>query len=309
MATNFYWPIYKNLEKEVIELSNFIHLDDRQLSIYSVRISDLLIRCVIEIESISKDLFERIAGSIPTGKTRKDLYFDTDCIDLLEQKWCLSQKKVIVAAPNFYLSKQDNKILTPLKKANKRGSSSSDWSKAYQAVKHDRLKDLKKGNIKHFIRALAALFILNIYYKDVEYKLGNDSKATSFTTGLGSEIFSIKLHHCSNYNTGQAYHKAADFDECVYLVDIDLESKQKVAEVVRKENRLKLDFLTRHPRFHEWLKHNSIESYEGDNLYFEILGKDIYIQMEREILAQTQDEKMKALRSIQYHAVLNNGSK
>ena len=54
---NLYWPIYKNLEREFIELSNWIHIDDNQLSIYSVKISELLIRCSVEIESISKDLY------------------------------------------------------------------------------------------------------------------------------------------------------------------------------------------------------------------------------------------------------------
>ena len=54
--TNLYWPIYKKIEKEIVELSNHIHFDDNQLSVYSVKIVELLIRCVVEIEAISKDL-------------------------------------------------------------------------------------------------------------------------------------------------------------------------------------------------------------------------------------------------------------
>lgn len=55
--TNLYWPIYKKIEKEIVELSNHIHFDDNQLSVYSVKIVELLIRCVVEIEAISKDLY------------------------------------------------------------------------------------------------------------------------------------------------------------------------------------------------------------------------------------------------------------
>jgi hypothetical protein len=51
---NLYWPVYKNIEKEVLELSNQIHFDDTQLSIYSIKISELLIRCSVEIEAISR---------------------------------------------------------------------------------------------------------------------------------------------------------------------------------------------------------------------------------------------------------------
>ncbi len=45
--SNLYWPIYKNLEKEVVELSNWVHFDDKQLFVYSVKISELLIRCSV----------------------------------------------------------------------------------------------------------------------------------------------------------------------------------------------------------------------------------------------------------------------
>ena len=36
--TNLYWSEYKNMKKEIIELSYLIHFDDNQISIYSVKI-------------------------------------------------------------------------------------------------------------------------------------------------------------------------------------------------------------------------------------------------------------------------------
>jgi len=96
---NLYWSVYKNLEKEVLELSNQIHIDDEQLKVYSIKISELLIRCSVEIESISKDLFFNEGGIEPSNR---DLFFDTDCLDLLETKWLLSKKKIIISAYNFY---------------------------------------------------------------------------------------------------------------------------------------------------------------------------------------------------------------
>ena len=70
--TNLYWPVYKNLENELVQLSDLIHFDDNQLSIYSIKISELLIRCSVEIEAISKDLYFRIGGTLPSDG---DLYF------------------------------------------------------------------------------------------------------------------------------------------------------------------------------------------------------------------------------------------
>lgn len=114
---NLYWPVYKNLEKEVIELSNQIHFDDNQLSIYSIKISELLLRCSVEIEAISKNLYFKLGGTQPTDR---DLYFDTDCLQLLEDNWLLSKKRLLISAPNFYFENDENRILIPLLKANKK---------------------------------------------------------------------------------------------------------------------------------------------------------------------------------------------
>ena len=47
-------------------------------------------------ESISKELYFREGGTKPDDK---DLYFDTDCLALLESKWSLSKKSVMVSSP------------------------------------------------------------------------------------------------------------------------------------------------------------------------------------------------------------------
>lgn len=235
MSSNFYWTVYKNIEKELIDLSNLIHIDDKQIEIYSVKIAELLLRTAVEVESISKTLYFQNGGTKPDDI---DLFFDTDCIDLLENIWLLSKKQVYVSAPNFYFTLPDNQVLTPLKKANKRGSSSSDWQRAYQAIKHNRVTSLPKANLKHLIRAMAALYILNLYYKNNSYLLDKDSVGTNFDNTLGSSIFSVKLHINTSVSVGVVYSKKTDFDECVYLLKPTDETRdalqQKLIEINEK---------------------------------------------------------------------------
>lgn len=60
-----------------------------------MHIADLIVRCSIEIEAISKELYLQIGGNpSPVNNTgdKRDLYFDTDCLDLLEKQWSLSKK-------------------------------------------------------------------------------------------------------------------------------------------------------------------------------------------------------------------------
>jgi len=230
MNANIYWSVYKNIESELIELSNMIHIDDKQLEVYSIKLVELLIRTVVEVESISKELYFQNGGMKVNDN---NLFFDADCLDLLENKWLLSKKQVIVSAHNFYFDLPENKLLTPLKKANKKGTSSSDWLRAYQAVKHNRAQSLCKGNLKHLIRALAGLYVLNIYYKNNSYELGKDGTGTNFDQSLGSSLFSIKKHINQKVSVESVYNKNTDYDECVYLIKQTDETRQKVLNAIK----------------------------------------------------------------------------
>lgn len=212
--TNLFWPIYKNIEKEIRILSEQIHFDDNQLTVYSVKIAELLIRCVVEIESLAKELYFENGGSKPEDR---DLFYDTDCLNFLEKKWKLSEKIIIVSATNFFFEKEGNRILRPLKKANKRGSSGPIWARAYQAVKHNRSEDLVKGNVGNLIKAASALFLLNLYYKNETFDLVN-TNSDNFSRSF-SDIFSIKVHTWHGTNVDQNHYvKNKDFNECIFLI-------------------------------------------------------------------------------------------
>lgn len=198
---NFFWSIYKNLENELIELSNKIHFCDKQDDVYSVHISDLLIRTAIEIEALSKELYELAGGNmnpLDAEGNERDLFFDTDCIQYIDLNWGITKKCVNVVSPNFYFTKHENLVLRPLKDCNKRGS--GRWKRAYQAVKHNRVKSLAAGNIANLIRAMAALYLLNLYYRDEKYDVGTRMNTVPFDTRMGSDIFSVPLAHAEEYD-------------------------------------------------------------------------------------------------------------
>ena len=63
LVMNLFLPVYKRLEEDVSKLADTIFFDDNQLSTYSLAIGDLLIRCVIEVEAISKELYLNLGGT------------------------------------------------------------------------------------------------------------------------------------------------------------------------------------------------------------------------------------------------------
>lgn len=195
---NLYWPAYKRLENEIVSMTSDIKFDDDQISVYSDKFLEILIRTSIEIEAISKELYLNSGGK--EIEPESEMFFDTVCLQFLEEQWNLSKKIVLVNGVVFSFEKEENKILTPLKKANKRGSSGAKWKQAYQAVKHNRSKNYKLGNMKNCIAALAALYILNIYYKDEIFQFADSKDVNNFDQTQGSTIFSIMISKGNSFN-------------------------------------------------------------------------------------------------------------
>ncbi|MTN82487.1 hypothetical protein GMB34_00660 [Turicibacter sanguinis] len=59
---NLFWPVYKNLENEFLKIADYVHFSDDQTKVYSMHIADLIVRCSIEIEAISKELYFSLGG-------------------------------------------------------------------------------------------------------------------------------------------------------------------------------------------------------------------------------------------------------
>jgi len=300
---NLYWSVYKNLEKEVLVLANQIHFDDIQLKVYSVKIAELLIRCSVEIESIAKDLFLANGGTMPTGR---DLYFDTDCMELLENKWLISKKQVLVSAQNFYFTNTSNRIITPLNKSNKRGTSGSDWKKAYQAVKHNRTFSLSKGNIKNLIRAMGALYLLNIYFKADKFDLKKDLSGVNFDDRLGSELFSLKIHINTSISVSSAYTKKPDFDECVYLLKATDETSQIAREALQRIQEKQKTLNTNH--LLETIKGAVKEAaFTAENAQSKIeeIVKDENTKIGPKYFKQAFRTESESFRNLMYEAIIN----
>lgn len=200
--SDMFWQTYLNIEKEILNLSKYIYFTDEQLvtdkngaiisqsctqlETFSPYIADLLIQCCVQIEAISKELYFDNGGTKQRGDS--SLLFDVDCLALINMKWNTDCKCVMVFSSQFNLTKKSNNILYPLKKAYKKGG--TVWERAYQAVKHDRYSSLYKGTVKALLHASAALYLLNLYYRNDSWKTSHQN-IPNFDYSMGSRIFSV----------------------------------------------------------------------------------------------------------------------
>lgn len=256
--SDIFWQTYLNLEKEAIEVSKYIFFTDEvlvngkggivaqscntQLETFLPHIADLLVRCCVQIEAISKELYFDNGGTKARGDS--SILFDEDCLKLIDMKWQTHNKTVMVVAPFFNFVKDENRILKPLKEAHKRQG--TYWEKAYQAVKHDRYSSLHKGNVKAFIHALAALYLLNLYYR-------NDSWVTKYQDiskldySMGSAIFTVKPPVAN-----QLWHgNSPTITESPYVASYQDADYQHIEEMQRKEEQALNDYWINQPELRE----------------------------------------------------------
>lgn len=256
--SDIFWQTYLNLEKEAIEVSKYIFFTDEilvnskggtvtqscntQLETFSPYLADLLVRCCVQIEAISKELYFDSGGNKARGD--KDLFFDEDCLKLVDEKWQTHSKIVMVVAPFFNFTKNENRILKPLREAHKRQG--TYWERAYQAVKHDRYSSLQRGNVKAFIHALAALYLLNIYYRNDSWTMQYQD-ISKIDYSLGSSIFAVKPPV-----VGQLwYENKPIISESPYVVKYQDASYQRIEEFQDKVEQETEDYWNRQPELNE----------------------------------------------------------
>lgn len=189
--SEMFWQTYLKIENEMLEISKYIYItdepNDRQLNVFSPHIADLLIRVCVEIEAISKELYYNIDGEKKRGDN--SLKFDVECLKEIDKVYNTSKKMVYVSCPMFNLTKDNNRMFRPLNKAHK--TQGTAWESAYQAIKHDRYESLSKGTVRNLLHALGALYLLNIYNRNVKL-YSKYTEVSKLDFSFGSAIFSVK---------------------------------------------------------------------------------------------------------------------
>ncbi len=165
-----YWPIYERSEKEIVELTFSIFLCNAHLSVYSIKMADLLIRIGSECENIAKSVAKTRDFQSSNGKQIEDLNFP-GLGDLLCSHISFNTKEVDII---WYYNDLSCKSIVPFSTWNTTGSLNPKWFKAYNEVKHDRDVTFHQANFENILNGLAALFILNLWLRkeDIEQEWG-----------------------------------------------------------------------------------------------------------------------------------------
>lgn len=222
--SNLFWPIYKKLENDFIELSYYVAIDKKQLKTYSIKIADLILRSVSECENLAKELCknEKIKFKDKKGRIRKYVLFN-EYINQLENIYGLSEKHISCIFDNIKQGTFDTKK-TPFskKKILKEGKEKEvlNWYNSYNLIKHDRVKNFKEANLGNLIDSLGALFLLNIYYMNKTFYMVNEYNYKKIILQIEgfSQVFQLDYTLVpSNPNKESSQWKDTFFDPLSYF--------------------------------------------------------------------------------------------
>lgn len=166
-----YWRAFRNLEDDILALSDNIHFDDCQISTYSFHIADLIFRCLSEYEAIFKDLY-RLSVKEDVANDDSSNNKIGSIINHFNKEWQLEDKQVALVPTNMFFHDDFQGYFSPLNYENK---SAEDFYHQYNAIKHDRVKNINKATVKTLLLAAAGLYLMNIYYYGNEFNELNPS--------------------------------------------------------------------------------------------------------------------------------------
>lgn len=157
-----FFQIYRNLEKELIKMTDSIHFCEENLEVFSINLATFILRCNVESESIMKELYRRTDEyneQISQEVSQKDIF--KKLRDNISNKYKLRRKKIRIFSDIFYFKEKYSEDFSPF---DYKDIHRENIPKIYNSLKHDRANNLHKATLEAAINSLGALFILNHYY-------------------------------------------------------------------------------------------------------------------------------------------------
>ena len=179
--SDLHWLTFRDIENEVIDLSRYVYFCDKHLNVYSSKIADLVMYTCVEIEAV-------INSTVKKNPSLLDSSIG-GVISNIDSSWTVSKKMLRINCKKFGLGNILNSEIKPLSYA---AHSKNDFYSSYCSIKHNKAKNLTKGNINTLVRALAALYIYTTLYEQpsVKYTLRTTGEIPSPAIPKRSKLFS-----------------------------------------------------------------------------------------------------------------------
>lgn len=203
----YYTRAFIIIQKDILNLFEFIEPCDVNCSTYSFRIHELLIRICVEIEANFKAILKaNIFNPVYSGKKAGE--------PKLEKNWNINDYKIINKTHHLDAYEVEFPIWSGTKNKRKPFSNWNaggelNWYQAYNKSKHDRIHSFHDANFDNLLDAFSGLCILlSSQFRTESFEPGPDLMATSGynyydgNTGIGDYLI---VYFPSNWSVSEKY--------------------------------------------------------------------------------------------------------
>lgn len=150
----YYTRAFFLIQKDILDLFQFIEPADKNLGTFSFKIHELLIRVCVEIESNFKAILkENIYNPTQKAKAKEERYWNIKDYYIINKTHHLDDYKI-----EFPIWKGNKGIRKPFN--DWKTTDSLKWYQAYNKVKHGRANNFECANFENLIDAFAGLCAL-----------------------------------------------------------------------------------------------------------------------------------------------------
>lgn len=154
MTFEIYWSYYLSIEKMLANTIQFVSPSEENENTYSDEFTKIILLSCSEIDSILK-LLCKLNNIILTDRE----YNMKNYAKMLEKDTFIKHESY---GPEYVSTINESFLLvTPFKDINSKIKYAGlEWWKDYQSLKHNRMENAKKGNLKNSIFSVSAHYIL-----------------------------------------------------------------------------------------------------------------------------------------------------
>lgn len=155
-TTPIHWNYFLALEEDVAHLARFLELTSANFSSYSIELGRMLFAAASEIDVVAKQYCRKLNA---TSKAKNIAKYKAE---IMERHPAFH--RIQVSLPRFGLT------LEPW--VNWGENNQPLWWRAYNNVKHERHAYFSEANLKNTLNAVAALYVLLIFFYREEAETG-----------------------------------------------------------------------------------------------------------------------------------------
>ena len=147
-----HWQYYLSIEKMLVNTNQYVTHTDKNKYVYSDEFSSILLLSCSELDSLFKQL------CINRDIQNKRKYFN---MEDYAQAIKISIDTDLGLATGTRVINDNNIIIFPFEHIDAaKPYANLKWWRDYQSIKHDRIKNVEKGNLLNVVNAVAAQFLI-----------------------------------------------------------------------------------------------------------------------------------------------------